>query len=98
MEDKTCVNDEVEQNWKVSEKAGPGLNEIMVTKQLITEDELKSWTGHKRRDALVNWLRNSGIPYLLGAGGRVCCTAEAINLPLLHSKRNNKENSDDIDF
>jgi hypothetical protein len=66
--------------------------------QLITEDELKAWTGHKRRDALINWLRNSGIPYLLGAGGRICCTAEAINLPFLRNQRNNATSSDDIEF
>jgi hypothetical protein len=65
---------------------------------LIHEDQLMEWTGHKRRDALVNWLRQAGIPYLLGAKGRICCTAEAINLPLLHNQRNNAANSDDIEF
>jgi hypothetical protein len=65
---------------------------------LIPESELMEWSGHKRRDALVNWLREAGIPYLLGSKGRVCCTAEAINLPLLRNQRNNATSSDDIEF
>jgi hypothetical protein len=65
---------------------------------LIPEQDLMEWSGHKRRDALVNWLREHGIPYLLGAKGRVCCTAEAVNLPLLRNQRNNEANPDDIEF
>ena len=65
---------------------------------LINEPQLMEWSGHKRRDQLVNWLREHGIPYLLGAKGRVCCTADAINLPLLRNQRNNAESSEDIDF
>jgi len=65
---------------------------------LIPETELMEWTGHKRRDALVNWLRQQGIPYLLGNKGRVCCTTDAINLPLLRNQRDNTVSSDDIEF
>jgi hypothetical protein len=56
------------------------------------------WTGFKRRDALVNWLRCQGIPYLLGREGRVCCTSDAVNLPLLRGQRDNAGISDDIEF
>lgn len=65
---------------------------------LISESTLMEWSGHKRRSALINWLRQQGIPYMLGAAGRVCCTAEAINLPLLRNQRNNAVNTDDIEF
>lgn len=65
---------------------------------LINETELMEWSGHKRRPALVEWLRRNHIPYLLGREGRVCCTADAINLPLLRNQRNNAASSDDIEF
>lgn len=65
---------------------------------LIPESELMEWTGHKRRTALINWLREQGIPYMLGAAGRVCCTTDAINLPLLRNQINNSSSTDDIEF
>jgi len=65
---------------------------------LINEPELMEWTGHKQRTALVNWLRQHGIPYLLGRGGRVCCTSDAVNLPLLHNQNDNAKSNDDIEF
>lgn len=65
---------------------------------LIQEHELMEWTGHKRRDALVNWLRTHGIPYLLGNKGRVCVTSESVNLPLLKNQQQAANATDDIDF
>ncbi|MGR9088663.1 MAG: DUF4224 domain-containing protein [Gammaproteobacteria bacterium] len=65
---------------------------------LIPESDLMEWTGYKCRDALVNWLRQQGIPYLLGREGRVCCTSDAVNLPFLRNQRDNASSSDDIEF
>ncbi|MGZ0079214.1 DUF4224 domain-containing protein [Methylomonas sp. ZR1] len=67
-----------------------------MTTSLIQEEELMEWSGFKRRTALVNWLRQCGIPYLLGNHGRVCVTAESVNLPLLHIQRVLADSSDDI--
>lgn len=65
---------------------------------LIPEQELMEWTGFKRRDALVNWLRQQGIPYLLGREGRVCCTSDAVNLPFIRIQQHNANTSEDIEF
>ena len=65
---------------------------------LITEPELMEWTGHRRRDPLVNWLRQQGIPYLLGKNGRICCTADAVNLPLRQLNTSTNDAVDDIEF
>jgi len=64
--------------------------------QLIQETELMEWSGYKHRDALVNWLRHHGIPYILGNKGRVCVTSDAVNLPLLTIQT--VANNDDIEF
>lgn len=69
-----------------------------MTETLIPESDLMEWTGYKRRDALVNWLRQHGIPYMLGRDGRVCCTTEAVNLPLRRLEGDNARSSDDIEF
>jgi hypothetical protein len=65
---------------------------------LIPESDLMEWSGHKRREQLADWLRSQGIPFITGKGGRICCTAEAVNLPLLHIQRNNQGNSVEIEF
>ena len=65
---------------------------------LLDEHTLMDWSGFKRRDALVNWLRKQGIPYLLGNKGRVCCTIDAVNLPLLRARIDNATSTDDIEF
>lgn len=65
---------------------------------LIQEEELMEWSGFKRRSALVSWLRQCGIPYLLGNGGRVCVTAESVNLPLLRIRQELSDSSEDIEF
>ncbi|MGZ8213513.1 MAG: DUF4224 domain-containing protein [Methylosarcina sp.] len=66
--------------------------------QLITETDLKEWTGFKQRAALVNWLRSHGVPYLLGAEGRVCCTSQAINFPILRQAASEATSTSDIEF
>lgn len=65
---------------------------------LIPESDLMEWTGFKRRSDLVNWLRQNGIPYLLAQRGRVCCTTDSVNLPLLRNQGHNAANTDDIEF
>jgi hypothetical protein len=65
---------------------------------LLTEDDLKIWSGFTRRASLVEWLRRNGTPYLLGHGGRVCVTAEAVTLPLVKLREQAMMRSDDIDF
>lgn len=63
---------------------------------LIPEPDLMEWTGYKRRDALVNFLRQSGIPYLLGNKGKILVTYDAVNLPLLRIKQDIETVNDDI--
>lgn len=65
---------------------------------LIPESDLMEWTGFKRRTDLINWLRQNGIPYLLAQRGRVCCTTDSVNLPLLRNQAHNAVNTDDIEF
>lgn len=65
---------------------------------LILEEELKEWTGYRHRDALVNWLRAHKVPYWLGNGGRICVTAEAVNLPLLGIQQDTSNNREEIEF
>jgi hypothetical protein len=65
---------------------------------LIPEQDLMEWSGHKRRDALADWLRSQGIPFITGKGGRICCTADAVNLPLLHHQIHNLDKSVEIEF
>lgn len=65
---------------------------------LIQEQDLMDWTGFTPRDALINWLRQHGIPYLLGREGRVCCTTDAVNLPFLRVQQHNANTSEDIKF
>jgi hypothetical protein len=56
------------------------------------------WSGHKRRENLADWLKSKGIPFILGKGGRICCTSDAVNLPLLHNQIHNQNNSIEIEF
>jgi len=65
---------------------------------LIPEPDLMEWTGYKRRDALVNWLRQQSIPYLLGRDGRVCVTTDAVNVPLLRNQQAAANSTADIEF
>jgi hypothetical protein len=56
------------------------------------------WSGHKRRENLADWLRSQGVPFIVGKGGRICCTRDAVNLPLLHNQIHNQNNSIEIEF
>lgn len=50
---------------------------------LVEEEELKSWLGYAQRTALERHLQKSRIPYIYGAGGRICTTIGAINSTLV---------------
>jgi hypothetical protein len=65
---------------------------------LIEESDLMTWSGHKRREQLADWLRSQGIPFITGKGGRICCTSEAVNLPLLHNQIHNRGEHVEIKF
>jgi hypothetical protein len=69
-----------------------------MTPPLLSEEDLQDWTGFKQRGALLEWLRRHGIPYLLGRGGRICVTADAVNLPLVKQREHNAATADDIQF
>ena len=49
---------------------------------LITEDDLKSWTGYTRRADIENWLREQRIPFVFGKQNRLCTTQDAIDRAL----------------
>lgn len=60
---------------------------------LIQESDLKTWTGYRHRDALINWLRAHKVPYWLGNGGMICVTAEAVNASLLQQQAKADDNA-----
>ena len=49
---------------------------------LINEKDLMEWSGYKRRDSLISWLRANKIPFYLGREGKICVTSDAINIQL----------------
>ena len=65
--------------------------------RLIHEKELMEWSGYKRRDSLMSWLRANHIPFMQGREGRICVTSEAINLPLNTIVQHDVQSSE-IDF
>jgi hypothetical protein len=46
---------------------------------LITEDQLREWLGIRQRTRLMRTLQELKIPYVVGAGGRICTTQAAID-------------------
>jgi hypothetical protein len=46
---------------------------------LITEDELKIWTGYEHRGKVEQFLRTNKIKYFHGKEGRLCTTDQFIN-------------------
>jgi hypothetical protein len=45
---------------------------------LITEDDLKAWTEFQRSGDLERFLKENGIPYFHGRGGKLCTTLNLI--------------------
>jgi hypothetical protein len=46
---------------------------------LITEEALKEWTGHKHRDNLIRWLDHNQVFWRTGKDGRICITVSALD-------------------
>lgn len=46
--------------------------------QLLTETDLKSWTGYERRSDIEALLRKHGVPVIFGRGGQICTTLRAL--------------------
>ena len=55
----------------------------MTNSTLLSEDDLKNWSGYRHKDALVNWLRQHKVPYWIGNQGRICCTLDGVNNALM---------------
>lgn len=43
-----------------------------MNQNLISEEDLLTWTGYKQRADAIKWLKHRYIPYDLGRGGRIC--------------------------
>ena len=65
---------------------------------LIPEPELMQWCGYKRRNALINWLESHGIAYLIGNGGIICTTYNAVNQAFIQLHEDQSTSTIDIDF
>ncbi len=46
---------------------------------LVTEEQLKEWTGYKQRGALEKWLIENGIVFFHGKDNRICTTESIIS-------------------
>lgn len=57
---------------------------------LLSEDDLKAWTGFEQRQKLESWLRERKISYTYGKGNKIITTAHAINHVLTGSKAANE--------
>lgn len=45
---------------------------------LLTEEDLKKWTGYKQRAKIESFLRREKIPYTYGKGAKILVTKDAI--------------------
>lgn len=48
----------------------------------LAPEDLERLTGYKRQGDLEKWLRQNGVPFFRGQGGRVWTTLEACNAAL----------------
>lgn len=46
---------------------------------LVTEEELKEWTGYQQTGKLEQWLIKNGITFFYGKNNRICTTLAALN-------------------
>jgi Domain of unknown function (DUF4224) len=56
---------------------------------LLTEDDLKTWTGFEQRKKIEEWLRENKICYTYGKGNKLITTADAVNSALVGKKAAN---------
>ena len=61
---------------------------------LVTEEDLKKWTGLRYPAEIELWLNRNKITYLKGKGKRLCTTLQAINQILI----GNNYLVDELDF
>lgn len=57
---------------------------------LLTETDLKEWTGFQRRSDVERLLRKHNIPVIYGRDGQVCTTLDALNKTILGDKAANQ--------
>jgi hypothetical protein len=62
---------------------------------LLTEEDLKQWTGYGTQGGVLRFLNKNRIPYTTGKDGRVVTTLSAINQSLV---KGSQEEHQDIDF
>lgn len=61
---------------------------------LLTEDQLKAWTGYEQRQKLESWLRENKIKFTYGKDNKLITTADAVNQALIGTKAaNDKEDA-----
>ncbi|MES2181014.1 MAG: hypothetical protein V4493_02820 [Pseudomonadota bacterium] len=58
---------------------------------LLSEAELKAWSGYAQRQKLEAWLRENKISYTYGKGNKLITTAAAVNQALTGVKTANEE-------
>lgn len=61
---------------------------------LVTEDQLKAWSGYKQRGKLESWLRQKRIPFTHGKGNKLISTQEAVDRALAGEKATSEEKQD----
>lgn len=64
---------------------------------LLTEDDLKQWTGYKHRSKIEAFLRREKIPYTYGKGAKILVTQDAIN-GVLGNQQSAKQQPQDAFF
>lgn len=56
---------------------------------LLTEDELKKWTGYRQRAKLEAFLRREKIPFSYGKGNKIIATLAAVDHAIAGQKAAN---------
>lgn len=61
---------------------------------LLTEDDLKNWTGYRQRSKLEAFLRRERIPFSYGKGNKIIATQAAVDQAISGQKAaNDKQDS-----
>lgn len=58
---------------------------------LLSEDELKAWTGYEQRSKLESWLRENKIAFTYGKGNKLITTSDAVNRVLIGEAAANED-------
>ena len=57
---------------------------------LLSQDDLREYTGIVHKSLLVDWLKKNRIAYYLNAKGEIVTTLAALNKPLIGSETDNR--------